>query len=301
MKKTVFLTIAFALCACHKPIVFQEAVHRADSCYMANDYKQANRFFKQAFRAKDAKPQNFHYANAASVAALAGDSQTAFKRLNQLIENDKEWYSPNFAKNPDYLSLHDYPEWQVLQDTIEERQRRIEKNFDHELIARLQTIFSRDQDPRHAFLFACQTNADDHLKDSLIREMQRADSINLIEIQDILQSYGFPSKAIVGTANVAIWTVIQHSDVEFQKACYPMLQQAAEKGELNRSNVALLEDRINMFEGRPQRYGSQVVENAEGEHVIYTLLNKDSVDVWRKAAGLNPLSDYAKQMNAKIE
>ena len=54
-----------------------------------------------------------------------------------------------------------------------------------------------------------------------------------------------------------------------------------------------------MFEGRPQKYGSQVVEDSAGERVIYTLLNRDSVDIWRSAVGLNSLDEYAKQMDAK--
>ena len=298
MKRTIFYIILLSLCACKPSIPFQTAVNKADSCYMAQDYEQANGYYKQAFAAKDAAPQDYHYSNAAAIAAMAGDEQTAFMRLNQLISNDKEWYTSNFAENPDFLPLHQYPEWQVLKDTVEARQERSERNYDKALIARLQAIHERDQKPRHDFLFAYQTKAVD-LLDSLVREMQIADSVNLIEIQDILQTYGYPSKTIVGTNNSVIWLVIQHSDVECQKAYYPMLRQAAEEGELSWDNIALLEDRIAMHEGRPQRYGSQVVENSEGELVIYTLLDKDSVDIWRAAVGLNPLEEYAKQMNAK--
>jgi hypothetical protein len=265
---------------------------------MAQDYTRANYYYKLAFAANDAAPQDYHYSNAASVASMAGDEQTAFLRLDQLISTNKDWYSSNFATNPDYKHLHNFPQWQIFRDTVEARQERIERNYDKALIARLQAIHERDQKPRHDFLFAYQTKAVD-LLDSLVREMQIADSVNLIEIQDILQTYGFPSKTIVGTNNSVIWLVIQHSDVEFQKAYYPMLRQAAEEGELSWDNIALLEDRIAMHEGRPQRYGSQVVENSEGELVIYTLLDKDSVDIWRAAVGLPPLEEYAKLMNAK--
>ena len=76
-------------------------------------------------------------------------------------------------------------------------------------------------------------------------------------------------------------------------------ETSTDERKLRWDNIALLEDRIAMHEGRPQRYGSQVVENSEGELVIYTLLDKDSVDIWRAAVGLNPLEEYAKQMNAK--
>ena len=300
MKRTIFYILVLALYGCQKPLAFHEAVQKADSCYMAQDYKLANSYYKQAFNASDAKPQSYHYSNAAAIAAMAGDEQTAFIRLNQLISNDKEWYTSNFAENPDFLPLHQYPEWQVLKDTVEQRQQRIEKDYNHELIARLQNIFLRDQEPRHAFLFACQTAPDNQaLRDSLIHAMQQADEVNLQEIRDIFDTYGFPSKTVVGSANSVIWLVVQHSDLDTQKEFYPFLRKAAEQGELSMEDMALLEDRIALFEGKPQRYGSQIVEDSTGERVIYTLLNTDSVDIWRSAAGMPPLEEYAKQMNAK--
>ncbi len=300
MKRTIFYILLLALCACKPTIPFQTAVNKADSCYMAQNYEQANNYYKQAFHASDAKPQSYHYSNAAAVAAMAGDEQTAFMRLNQLISNDKEWYTSNFAENPDFLPLHQYPEWQVLKDTVEQRQQRIEKDYNHELIARLEAIYQRDQEPRHAFLFACQTEPDNQvLRDSLILAMQQADEVNLQEILDIFDTYGFPSKTIVGLANSVIWLVVQHSDLDTQKEFYPFLRKAAEQGELSKEDIALLEDRIALFEGKPQRYGSQIVEDSTGERVIYTLLNSDSVNIWRSAAGMPPLEEYAKQMNAK--
>ena len=298
-RTSIFLLISI-ITSCAKPsISFQTAINKADSCYMAQDYTRANYYYKLAFAANDAAPQDYHYSNAASVASMAGDEQTAFLRLDQLISTNKEWYSSNFATNPDYEHLHNFPQWQIFRDTVEARQERIERNYDKALIARLQAIYERDQKPRHDFLFAYKTNSNERTIDSLVHEMQRADSMNLIEIQDILQIYGFPSKAIVGTNNSVIWLVIQHSDVEYQKTFYPMLRKAAEQGEISWDNIALLEDRINMFEGRPQKYGSQVVKDSAGERVIYTLLNRDSVDIWRSAVGLNPLDEYAKQMDAK--
>ncbi len=76
-------------------------------------------------------------------------------------------------------------------------------------------------------------------------------------------------------------------------------ETSTDERKLRWDNIALLEDRIAMHEGRPQRYGSQIVEDSTGERVIYTLLNTDSVNIWRSAAGMPPLEEYAKQMNAK--
>ena len=60
-----------------------------------------------------------------------------------------------------------------------------------------------------------------------------------------------------------------------------------------------MDDRIAMFEGRPQKYGSQIVENEKGQRVIYNLLDPAKVDQWRSEMDLNPLSDYMKQMGVE--
>jgi hypothetical protein len=310
MKYVLPILIPLILCAaavvtpsCSKTgnLPFLSAVQKADSCYFAQDYKQANDYYRQAFKAQDADLQNSHYTNAASVAALSGDTRTALLRLNQLIEKDPDWYVNNLLDNPDYALLHQCPEWQAIVDTVQQRSARIEKDYDHELIARLEAIFRRDQQPRHAFIYACQTEPDNtQLRDSLIREMQQADAVNIPEIKDILLTYGFPPKSRVGQANTVIWLIIQHSDLSFQKECFPMLQDAAEAGELSKETLAMLEDRINMFDGLPQRYGSQIVDDSAGNRVVYTLLCKDSVDAWRAAAGMPPLATYAEQMHAII-
>ena len=282
---------------------FYQAISKADSCFMAGDFAMSSDFFTLAFRAPDAAPQSFHYSNAAEVAARAGDTYNAFERLYELTDRDKDWYAPNFTTNEVWLPLHNDPRWQPLCDTIKTRQARIEKDYDPVLISRLTAIHQRDQQPRHAYMFALQTASENRLLlDSLIHEMQQADSINILEIKDILTTYGFPPKNKVGTANTVIWMIVQHSDAnpEFQRACLPTLTQAAEQGEIDKWQVAMLEDRIALAEGRPQKYGSQIVTNEAGEQVIYTLLDPEQVDHWRAEAGMEPLHAYAERMHAGL-
>ena len=61
----------------------------------------------------------------------------------------------------------------------------------------------------------------------------------------------------------------------------------------------MLEDRINMNEGKPQRYGSQLIENEQGKLVVYQLLDAEMVDVWRNEMGMEPLDIYLKRINAQ--
>ena len=130
-------------------------------------------------------------------------------------------------------------------------------------------------------------------------EMQRNDSINQIEVFDILDSYGWPSSEIVGGSNFAIWEVIQHTSLEAIEKYLPLFHKAATDKELSKSFVAMMEDRCDMWRNRPQKYGTQIIRNDNGENVPYNLLDPEKVDEWRKEMELPPLKEYLEQMNRR--
>jgi hypothetical protein len=53
--------------------------------------------------------------------------------------------------------------------------------------------------------------------------------------------------------------MIQHADERpaLQRKALPLLRAAVAAGEADGSNLALLEDRVAVADGRPQRYGTQ--------------------------------------------
>ena len=78
-----------------------------------------------------------------------------------------------------------------------------------------------------------------------------------------------------------------------------VLHNAAANNELNKSFVAMMEDRCDMWRNRPQKYGTQLIRNDNGESVPYTLLDPEKVDEWRKEMELPPLQEYLEQMNRR--
>ncbi len=59
-------------------------------------------------------------------------------------------------------------------------------------------------------------------------------------------------------AAAAAFLVIQHSTSEMMRRYLPILRKAMENGDADKSSFALLDNRVRMIEGRPQRLGSQV-------------------------------------------
>ena len=96
-----------------------------------------------------------------------------------------------------------------------------------------------------------------------------------------------------------IWEVIQHTSLEAIEKYLPLFHNAAANNELNKSFVAMMEDRCDMWRNRPQKYGTQLIRNDNGESVPYTLLDPEKVDEWRKEMELPPLQEYLEQMNRR--
>ena len=56
---------------------------------------------------------------------------------------------------------------------------------------------------------------------------------------------------------LAVWLVFQHNPLEQQKEFLPQLEEAVRNGDIAPMYLAMLKDRINVREGRPQKYGTQ--------------------------------------------
>lgn len=185
---------------------------------------------------------------------------------------------------PDFY-LEDAPVFAALADTFRSRAQRY--GYDVALKERLEQIFEHDQYDRALWRLACTESGGDSLRiQQLARRAINTDRANLIAVNDLLQGQGFPQKKRVGEFAVqAVWIVFQHSDLDNQKHFLPILRKAVASGDIDPACLAILEDRINVRDGKPQRYGSQYGPDGK----LCPLLDSSRVDEWRKEVGLPPL------------
>lgn len=174
-----------------------------------------------------------------------------------------------------------------------------QSTFNKELAARLDTIYQQDQGSRTK-LDSLQKKFgwESEQVQSLLPSMMTQDSLNLIEIKKIIDTYGWLGPDEVGTRGAStIFLVIQHADSLTQVTYFPIMQQAVKKGKAKPQDLALLEDRILTKQGKEQVYGSQVRINKAGKFEFFPIKDERNVNKRRATVGLGPLEEYAKYFN----
>lgn len=135
--------------------------------------------------------------------------------------------------------------------------------------------------------------ADGSLFDGYHPRMEAIHRRNAARLRQIIDARGWPGKSLAGDdgANAA-WLIAQHAigEPDFQRRSLELLQAAAAAGEAHPWQAAYLEDRIRMFEGRPQRYATQFDIGDDGRPVPCETEEPEEVDERRRGVGLEPLA-----------
>lgn len=279
---------------------YRGGIEKAYSAYQSGDYSRSADLYREAFT-HVRLPTSTDLYNAACAAALSGRVGRAYGFLHRSIERGWE-DDAHMDVDTDLASLRAYPElWAEVHAAFDrELVARYGAGFDTKLRTELMKIAAADQAPRMK-LGALQKEhgwpPPDSLLKPLLREMEVADSINLLRIVQILETRGWPKKSVVGMqAASTAFLVIQHADLPTQEKYLPMAEQAVRDGDLLPSSLALLIDRIRVRNNKPQLYGSQLRQDDKtGATVFYPIEDEAKVDERRKSMGLEPLSEYAKR------
>src|SRR5271157_5012823 len=90
------------------------------------------------------------------------------------------------------------------------------------------------------------------------------------------------------------WLPCTQLDPDLQRKSLAVLENAVSAGEAPAWQFACLADRIAFFEGRPQRYGTQLDWDDEGYHSVYGLEDAERVNELRATVGLGPLEGFGR-------
>lgn len=122
---------------------------------------------------------------------------------------------------------------------------------------------------------------------------------NAVRLTAILDAHGWPGRTLVGDeAAEAAWLVLQHAigNPALQRRGLALLTSAAAAHDVPPAQVATLDDRIRVSEGRPQRYGTQFDWDERGSVSPLPIEDDVNVDARRAEVGLRPLAEQVERM-----
>jgi Family of unknown function (DUF6624) len=159
-------------------------------------------------------------------------------------------------------------------------------SFDEKL---QQELLAMEAEDRRVHTELAQAGAFDGSYLPRMKALHRANSARL---REMIAAHGWPGRTLVGEDGAkAAWFILQHSisEPEFMRGCVPLLEASIAAGDAPAWHLAYVTDRIALYEGRPQRYGSQW-DDDDGVSVLWDLEQPDRIDELRKSVGLEPWS-----------
>jgi len=149
----------------------------------------------------------------------------------------------------------------------------------------LLALMARDDETR------ARLAADGSLFNGYHPEMERVHRENAARLRELVAEAGWPGATLVGEAAAsAAWRIVQHAIGEpaFMREMFRVLSNAPD---VSRAEVAKLEDRIRVFEGRRQRFGTQFDWNDAGTalELVNGVEDVETVAARRAAVGLPPI------------
>jgi hypothetical protein len=146
-----------------------------------------------------------------------------------------------------------------------------------------------------------QLTASGELNERYHRRLEELHRANASRLRQIIAVFGWPGVTLVGDKGAqAAWRIAMHaiSEPGFMRQCRDLLSAASEKQDVPRWQFAVIDDRIRVYEGLPQRYGTQLKHGPSGLEP-HPIENEARVNSMRMQAGLPPLAQTLAKARAQ--
>lgn len=280
---------------------YSEYVKKAWDLYESKDYEKSAIKYEEAFDQLEGKAYPKDRYRAACSYAMIKDIDNSFYHLFRLAESKVKYKNYNhITTDSDLEILQNDDRWEKLIEIIKANKNEYEKYFDKPTKAILDSIYILDQNYRKQISeIEKEYGYDSEEMTEHWKLISITDSMNLIKVKKILDKKGWLSPKFIGNqGNHTLFLVIQHSDLETQVKYLPMMQEAVKNGNAMPQNLALLEDRISIGQGKRQIYGSQLGRDKKTEeYYVYPLIEPENVNKRRAEVGLGTIEDYIGRRN----
>lgn len=154
---------------------------------------------------------------------------------------------------------------------------------------KLKSIMDNDQKIRAKIRQEMPSQNAAKLKEMAL-EMQLSDKQNQLFVASLLDRCGWPN-GLNSMENHTLFLVIDHADTAFMRKYLPLLVEQAQLGNVAKSDLATLQDRIQLRSGKKQLYGTQTFRIGSIVN-IWPVEDAGGLEVRRRSMGLPPMVDY---------
>jgi len=262
-------------------------------------FEKAINIHEKIRRAFPNNEQNLY--NYACVYGLMKEKDSCLKYLRRSI-SPKLHLQP--LVDPDLYLLHSDSIWKNIEDTVIQinplHTRRI-KDLDYakklyRLSAADQALYADIEIAEHKF-----GRGSKQVK-NLWKKKGPINFKNRTQLKTLLETKGWPKRSQVGRqAAQSAFLIVQHADLKMMKKHLPEIKKLCNIGEGSCQAYAMMFDRIRTYQGKPQRYGTQVRYNEkQKKYELFPLKNEGILHEFREWAGLPPIENYVKHWHIEL-
>ena len=168
--------------------------------------------------------------------------------------------------------------------------------MNEELRAELVSMDTYDQAVR------AELAADGSLRKGYHPRMAAVHDSNAARLREIIREHGWPTTGVVGVDGVtAAHRIAQHAinHPDLMRQCRELIKAASDRGAVPREHFAFIDDRIRVYEGLPQLYGTQWRGGLDGIEP-YPLDDWNAVNQRRRDLGLPPLDQMRPDSSERL-
>lgn len=291
IKKSFLALGLFAFCSFRAN--GQNKSHISDSLRIAGNYNLELQYHLSIYKSNPTNSANIY--NMACCYALLEKIDSAFYFLNIATDlgEDDGWA----LADRDLIKLHTDSRWKELNERLEEIYRKKNPGIDTQLGWEIAKMYFEDQAPKTASdNIAARYGIKSPQIDSINKVIANIDSLNMLHLEEIINKQGWPNKQMVGLeGSNRAFIIILHAPLAYQKKYFEMVRVAVHKGDIQKSSVAYLTDKILTKEGKKQLYGTQLrYSHQTKSYEFKPIEDEKNVNIRRSQWGLGPIEEYAK-------
>lgn len=276
------------------------SIYKADSVAKAGNLTLATQLYKNVFTSVKGVFHKDDYYNAACIAAKASNADLAFIWLNKSLT--LSFTDINLlTTDSDLKNLHEDKRWDELLKELKRLKVDREAQYDTKKENELAEVYKADQDIRKLYLTSLRQIPKDSLKtDSLSKVMMGIDSSNAIVVSKVLQNLNTDQLLTLSDNSITtIFAVVQHSNGSYQEKYFPYIKQAFKNGQIKKQLYVLLLDRMEMYKGNDQLYGTQITTTTAGYSFVSPVYDPINLDKRRHEMGMTSMQNYLNRYNLK--